>query len=445
MKTKYLKILIVALAGAMLGGCGDYPPLETSGEIFVNRTLLNIYTGDKVQLAASPVDAAFRWSSNNESVVTVNQRGLVEAVAPGVTEITVSNGTSQVSVPVVATVPTADNVAIVGETDSLLVLIQTLSERISTVRVFWNNDNDSIDIDVNNRAGIFTDTIVSSGEIFKVVCIDSLGNKSLASEMLKISSFRHRTIFSAIKRVNKLFVEWSSDVRYIDHCILSYINTKGNNASVEVYPEEVSTVINDYSSDLILNTVFVLDNINLGPVAVKTVESTPFKGPHRLTASNPYVLSACDFDIGGEGVGFHDADSKRDGDNYRADNGDETSQAVDMEGNGNNIGWSETGEWLIYTLEVRDAGTYFVDVAVSVNDTEDKGRLFNVYMDDLPGGQTKARGSNGFTNWYWVYEDNSGLLQPQYYLSTGKHIFKFVFDEGGNFNLRAFRFTRTGN
>lgn len=79
---------------------------------------------------------------------------------------------------------------------------------------------------------------------------------------------------------------------------------------------------------------------------------SPFKGETEL----PGTLQAEDFDSGAEGMTFHDSDSKNEGTSaYRNDGG-----GVDIvSGNGGYaIGYTANGEWLEYTVNVKEAGVY---------------------------------------------------------------------------------------
>jgi hypothetical protein len=103
-------------------------------------------------------------------------------------------------------------------------------------------------------------------------------------------------------------------------------------------------------------------------IDVNVAYTFTFKGPHILsTDTSPLDLPFRDFDTGGEGYGFHDSDSSNNGGcTYRADNGDSNSSAVDIENN-YDIGWTANGEWLLYTLNVKDAGTYGLAFTASGN------------------------------------------------------------------------------
>lgn len=80
--------------------------------------------------------------------------------------------------------------------------------------------------------------------------------------------------------------------------------------------------------------------------------------------SLPGTIEAEDFDKGGEGFTFHDADSEDQGKaKYRSDN-----EGVDIyaENGGYVIGYtSQAGEWLEYTVNVQTAGTYSYEATVS--------------------------------------------------------------------------------
>lgn len=86
----------------------------------------------------------------------------------------------------------------------------------------------------------------------------------------------------------------------------------------------------------------------------------PFKD---MVAEIPGTIEAENFDTGAEGMSFHDSDSKDEGDGkYRTNGG-----GVDIvKGNGGfAIGYTSSGEWLEYTVDVKEAGTYAFDAVVS--------------------------------------------------------------------------------
>ncbi len=86
---------------------------------------------------------------------------------------------------------------------------------------------------------------------------------------------------------------------------------------------------------------------------------TPYKGN---ATELPGTLQCENFDVGGEGVTYHDTDTKNEGGtSYRLGIG------VDIvTGNGGYaIGYTSAGEWLEYTVDVKEAGVYAYDAYVS--------------------------------------------------------------------------------
>jgi len=87
---------------------------------------------------------------------------------------------------------------------------------------------------------------------------------------------------------------------------------------------------------------------------------TPFYGTPYAVGQ---VIQAEDYDKGGEGVAYHDTTAANTGNgNYR------TSEGVDigiLGSNGHDVGWAFPGEWLDYTVNVAQAGTFTLSAAVA--------------------------------------------------------------------------------
>jgi hypothetical protein len=79
----------------------------------------------------------------------------------------------------------------------------------------------------------------------------------------------------------------------------------------------------------------------------------PFGG---APAAIPGTVQSENYDLGGEGIAYHDADGVNSGGQYRTD-------GVDIEncgdtGGGFDVGWTAGGQWLRYTVNVATAKTY---------------------------------------------------------------------------------------
>lgn len=87
------------------------------------------------------------------------------------------------------------------------------------------------------------------------------------------------------------------------------------------------------------------------------------RSPYKNVIELPGTLQAEDFDSGAEGISYHDTDTKNEGGtSYRSNGG-----GVDIVtcSGGYAIGYTATGEWLEYTVNVKEAGPYSYDAYVS--------------------------------------------------------------------------------
>lgn len=93
---------------------------------------------------------------------------------------------------------------------------------------------------------------------------------------------------------------------------------------------------------------------------------TPFSGK---AISLPGTVEAENFDKGGEEVTYHDSNTESEGDaaSYREDHGGVDIKKV--QGVGYTIGFTHSGEWLEYTIDVTKAGIYEYDAYVSSGTT----------------------------------------------------------------------------
>jgi len=79
--------------------------------------------------------------------------------------------------------------------------------------------------------------------------------------------------------------------------------------------------------------------------------------PHAV----PGTINAVDYNYGGEGLAYHDAEAANQGTGPRLTEGVDTQ---DGDG-GTNVGWTITDEWLTYTLKADHAGDYFPELRVA--------------------------------------------------------------------------------
>ncbi|MDR2774874.1 MAG: Ig-like domain-containing protein [Tannerella sp.] len=333
---------------------------------------------------------------------------------------------------------------------------------VRSVDVLWNNYADSLIVPVTPSAGLDSMAVYiplpkERAYTLYVRTTDIFGNHSL-SEMGSATSYGaiyesalvNRRVKSAETRITD--VSSLSTIKWygiIDDYVCSEIRyTDVNNMAqtVRVSANEESTTVPDDAKD---GSIYEYRTLYMPPNSIDTfhtawevlefttVESTPFNGPHILSAAAPCIIQARDFDFGGEGLAFHDDNSNSSGQNYRASNGDtKGGDNVDLEGN---IGWVNAGEWQVYTVEVQDDGLYRLDVYLSVS--SGGGGSFAYSIDGEKSATVTAPNNGSLNDWRWVFDRYPELAsqQPAFQLSKGKHKVRFTAETGG-FNVMSHRF-----
>jgi len=177
-------------------------------------------------------------------------------------------------------------------------------------------------------------------------------------------------------------------------------------------------------------------------LSVKVSDILPFNGPHVLTAdrSKPLIIAAKDFDFGGKGKAWWDSDS-HDGDmkNYRKDRGD-PGCTVDIESGQspyNNIGWTNAGEWLLYSVDVMEAGEYEFDVYVAVNGNN-KGYTLEINGTPIGKDYNYISWGSGYQNYRWYHAYPGNAAGPILKLEEGRQRIKYMLLDGNN-NFSAIR------
>jgi len=118
--------------------------------------------------------------------------------------------------------------------------------------------------------------------------------------------------------------------------------------------------------------------VGLGFGAQRPGPSRPYK--NRIHAI-PGTIETEDFDEGGEGVAYHDLDPQNQEKKqppYR-DTGVDLEWREDASGKFN-IGWTREGEWLAYTVDVRETGSYTIEMIVASNK---KGGIFHLEFNGV--------------------------------------------------------------
>ncbi|HET6280462.1 MAG TPA: carbohydrate-binding protein [Polyangia bacterium] len=187
----------------------------------------------------------------------------------------------------------------------------------------------------------------------------------------------------------------------------------------------------------------------MGPYAGK-----PWNGMPQVV---PGTLQFEFYDLGGEGIAYHDTDAVNQGSGvqnigimnkpeamFRRMEGVDityTRPGTDRYMGGMNVpvdqlyvGWTSPGEWLKYTINVTEAGNYMLSMHTSANLD---GSTISFTFED--GVTTGALPIPFTTSWnIWEHVDNMAIVK----LTAGMHVMTVRLEAKGNNNLDYLIFTR---
>jgi hypothetical protein len=167
-------------------------------------------------------------------------------------------------------------------------------------------------------------------------------------------------------------------------------------------------------------------NITVNPASVA---ESPYGG---TAATIPGTIQAENYDLGGPGVAYNDADAVNSGGQYR------TSDQVDIEttsdaGGGYDIGWTNAGEWMKYTVNVATTGTYTLQARLA---STTAGNTLHVELDGVNiSGTIAVPNTGGWQTWQTASVTTTSL-------SAGSHILR-IYEETGGFNINYLTFVAT--
>ena len=173
----------------------------------------------------------------------------------------------------------------------------------------------------------------------------------------------------------------------------------------------------------------------------------------------PGRIECAYYDLGGEGVAYHDTDTVNHGSgelnlkpdhhrphatpyswSFRADEGVDISYTKDFaDFNHTNvvapatnqlyIGWTEAGEWCNYTVDVKHAGTYRI-IALYGN----AANSFQFSIDNQPAAECKLPLDTGS-----MHKWNKAEVGKITFATPGLHLITFHYTKGNNFAYFEFQ------
>ena len=141
-------------------------------------------------------------------------------------------------------------------------------------------------------------------------------------------------------------------------------------------------------------------------------------------------IPASIFDLGGEGVGYHNNNQSKNG--ASAFRPTEYVDIVD-EIPRRAIGWTENNEWLNYTVDVEADGIY--ELRAFIGSSNNDGR-YSILVDGVDMTGILANAKTGDNN-YGNYQPNLSTFA----MKKGRHIVKFFMNRGA-YDFQGLQFTR---
>jgi len=159
------------------------------------------------------------------------------------------------------------------------------------------------------------------------------------------------------------------------------------------------------------------------PEYVPMVRSCFLGTPHQV----PGTIEAEDYDMGGEGLTYHDMDSRNVAGAYRTD---EAVDIYELDDGIYHVGNALPGEWYEYSMVVEQAGDYQMDVYCSALTT---GGKFLISIGEMASDTLEVQASGSW------FETSKTSLQLD--LAEGEQILRFTVIEQPMFNIDKFEFS----
>src|SRR3989449_106838 len=153
---------------------------------------------------------------------------------------------------------------------------------------------------------------------------------------------------------------------------------------------------------------------------------TPYTG---TPIAVPGSFEVENFDLGGEGVAYHDNTPGNQGGHYRITEDVDIVVSYDAPGGGYVVNNFETGEWLAYTINVAASAQYNIEIRAS---SELANSAFHVEIDGQDvTGSIVVPNTASWNTFQWIGKQGVPI-------AAGKHVLK-IFADQQYFNLNSIR------
>ena len=173
-----------------------------------------------------------------------------------------------------------------------------------------------------------------------------------------------------------------------------------------------------------LKLAFAGDGQNIDWIDLTSSPTPGTNGTPYTPLAIPGTIQAEDYNLGGEGVAYHDTTAGNSGGAYRHDDVD-----IESAGGVTNVGWIRNGEWLTYTANVATASAYTMTANVA---SPNGGRTIAVSVDGTSAGTIAVPNTGSF--------ERFSTASVPVTLAAGTHTLRLTFaGDGQNLDWIVFR------
>ena len=152
--------------------------------------------------------------------------------------------------------------------------------------------------------------------------------------------------------------------------------------------------------------------------------------------SIPGIIPAVEYDIGAWGISYTDGDYYNNGDGGYNDGWTYRNDGVDIEHNNSsssshpyNVGWTDAGEWLGYTIQDVTPGIYDLKIRIAAPNS---GGMFFVQLNGVNLAVVDVPSTGGWYDW-------ENVIIPNVQVFEGEQFFKIQLVQAG-FNIERIKF-----
>lgn len=154
---------------------------------------------------------------------------------------------------------------------------------------------------------------------------------------------------------------------------------------------------------------------------------TPFGGTAPVLDSDGLTVEGIAYDNGGQGIAYNDAAGLQGG-----TNGGRAGSAVEVTAGGD-IGWIGGGEWLEYTINVAEAGSYLFNLSMALGDAAGPNRSVTATFTNGTAVDSVTVGTPRTGTWSNFQDTNSAEVN----LDAGTTVVRLTFN-GGSQDMASF-------